>query len=77
VQRMIPIDNVESKFAFVMAAARRARQLQGGAKPLLQSSSRKLTRVAMEELLSEAVKFELPKREGEEAGKGKKAKRSK
>ena len=78
-QKMIRIDDIESKFAFVMAAAKRARQLQAGAKPLTQSSSRKPTRVATEELLAGAVTFELPEREGEaeETGKEKKAKRSK
>jgi len=76
---MIPIDSIESKFAFVIAAAKRARQLQAGAKPLLQSSSRKPTRVAMDEVLASAVRFALSERTGEqeEASKEKKAKRSK
>jgi DNA-directed RNA polymerase subunit omega len=52
------IENLESKFRFVHAAARRARQLQNGARPLVPSGTRKPTRVAMEEVLSGAVTFE-------------------
>lgn len=53
------IENLESKFRFVHAAARRARQLQTGAQPLVQTYSRKPTRIAMEEVLSNAVTFEV------------------
>ena len=52
------VENLESKFRFVHAAARRARQIQTGAPPQIQTASRKPTRVAMEEVLSGAVQFE-------------------
>ena len=52
------VENLESKFRFVHAAARRARQLQNGARPLISATSRKATRVAMEEILSNLVEFE-------------------
>ena len=75
---MIPVDNIESKFSFVLAAAKRARQLQAGAKPLIQAHWRKPTRVAVEEILSGAVQYELPALEGkEDRGREKKPKRGK
>lgn len=52
------IENLESKFRFVHASARRARQIQNGAPALVPVTSRKPTRVAMEEVLSNAVTFE-------------------
>lgn len=60
------IENLESKFRFVHAAARRTRQIQNGSRPLVPTGSRKPSRIAMEEILSNAVTFELaeePKRE--------------
>ena len=46
---------IESKFRFILVAAKRARQLQAGAKPLIQTSSKKVTRVAQTEVLSGLV----------------------
>lgn len=53
------VEKLESKFRFVHAAARRARQLQSGAQPQISVPSRKPTRVAMEELLGGAVTYEI------------------
>ncbi len=51
----------ESKFAYVVVAARRARQLMAGAPPLLdRPRSHKPTRVAMEELNESTLEYELP-----------------
>lgn len=75
----VPLDKLESKFAFVLAAAKRARQVQAGAKPLVPTTGHKPTRIAMEETFRGAVPYELPALEGEdedEKGK-KKARRSK
>lgn len=52
-------NTIDSKFRFILIAAKRARQLQGGAKPLVHTTSRKPTRTAQEELRAGAVKFEL------------------
>ena len=72
---MIPVDKIDSKFTFVLAAAKRARQLQAGAKPLLPTIARKPTRMAMEEMVAGVIPYELPSPEGEqENGKEKKAK---
>ena len=34
--------NLDSKFRFILVAARRARQLQAGAKPLMQTPTKKI-----------------------------------
>ena len=41
-------------------AAKRARQLQGGARPVLPTSSKKPTVIAMEEVRRGLVKYEIP-----------------
>ncbi len=71
---MIPLDKLDSKFAFVLAAAKRARQVQQGAKPLVHTTGHKSTRIAMEETFQGAVPFNLPGLE-EEDEEGKKSKR--
>jgi DNA-directed RNA polymerase subunit omega len=50
---------VDSKFRFITVAAQRAKQLQNGAKPRVEMKSRKPTRVAMQEVLANAVSWEL------------------
>ena len=51
----------ESKFAFVVVAARRARQLMTGAVPLVANPrSHKPTRVAVEELGAGVLEYQLP-----------------
>ncbi|MBZ5661963.1 MAG: DNA-directed RNA polymerase subunit omega [Acidobacteriia bacterium] len=56
----------ESKFAFVVVAARRARQLMLGAMPLVANPrSHKPTRVAVEELSAGVLEYQLPVIPGE------------
>ncbi len=51
----------ESKFAFVVVAARRARQLMMGATPLIANPrSHKPTRVAVEELSAGVLEYQWP-----------------
>lgn len=51
----------ESKFAYVVVAARRARQLMLGAAPLVANPrSHKSTRVAIEELNAGVLEYQLP-----------------
>jgi len=50
---------VDSKFRLILVAAKRARQLQSGAKPLVQAPSRKATKVAQLELGAGLVPFEV------------------
>lgn len=63
----------ESKFAYVVVAARRARQLMAGAQPLvIQPRSHKPTRIAMEELNKAVLEYQLPESpEGAEEKEGK------
>ena len=53
------LENLESKFRFVHVAARRARQLQAGAQPVLHTPSRKPTRIAQEEVLAGLIEYEV------------------
>ncbi|MFZ0213553.1 MAG: DNA-directed RNA polymerase subunit omega [Candidatus Acidiferrales bacterium] len=51
----------ESKFAYVVLVARRARQLMAGGRPLIDNpKNHKFTRVAEEELQRGMLEFELP-----------------
>jgi DNA-directed RNA polymerase subunit omega len=51
--------NLDSKFRFILVAARRARQLQGGAKPLIQTPTKRSTRVAQLEVAAGLVPIEM------------------
>jgi DNA-directed RNA polymerase omega subunit len=63
----------ESKFAYVILASRRARQLMAGAPPLIDNpKSRKATRVALEELDRNQLEFEMPESAEEKEGKRRK-----
>lgn len=47
----------DSNFRYVLVAARRARQLQNGAEPLVPSRSRKACRVAQEEIAAGKISY--------------------
>jgi DNA-directed RNA polymerase subunit omega len=51
--------SVDSKFRFILVAAKRARQLQAGARPLIQSPTRRSTRVAQQEVSAGLVPIEV------------------
>lgn len=55
----IPDDPEQSINRFIIVAAKRARQLQAGARPVLPTSSKKATVIAMEEVRRGLVKYEL------------------
>jgi len=55
----IPDDPEQSVNRFIIVAAKRARQLQNGARPFLPTSSKKPTVIAMEEVRRGLVKYEL------------------
>jgi DNA-directed RNA polymerase subunit omega len=55
----IPDDPESSTYRFIIVSAKRARQLQGGARPALPTSSKKPTVVAMEETRRGLVKYNL------------------
>lgn len=55
----IPDDPDQSTYRFIIVAAKRARQLQGGARSLLPTSSKKSTVTAMEEARRGLVKYDI------------------
>lgn len=50
--------SIDSKYRLVLLAAKRAKQLQKGAKPRVQSASKKTTRVALEEIQRGLVQYQ-------------------
>jgi DNA-directed RNA polymerase omega subunit len=66
-QQLILPKDVDSKFRFITVASQRAKQLQNGAKPRVDTRSRKSTRVAIEETLAQAISWEVKEDKPEEA----------
>jgi DNA-directed RNA polymerase subunit omega len=62
----IPDDPEQSTYRWIIVAAKRARQLQGGARPVLPTTSKKPTVIAMEEVRRGLVKYDDPARPPEE-----------
>jgi DNA-directed RNA polymerase subunit omega len=62
----IPDDPEQSTYRFIIVAAKRARQLQDGARSFLPTASRKPTVTAMEEVRRGLVKYYDPVREAKE-----------
>jgi DNA-directed RNA polymerase subunit omega len=54
------VDGFDSNYRYILVAARRARQLQSGARPLVESHSRKPCRVAQDEIRAGKVKWFIP-----------------
>ena len=54
------IDGFDSNYRYILVAARRARQLQGGAPPVIETSSRKPCRIAQDEIRAGRVKWVIP-----------------
>lgn len=50
----------DSNFRYVLVAARRARQLQNGSQPLVDSRSRKACKVAQDEIAAGKVAYVKP-----------------
>jgi len=61
-ERMTIENAFHNKYSLVKGAARRARQLQSGASPLIVAKSMKACRVAQDEIKQGHVKFILPER---------------
>lgn len=59
----IPDDPEQSTYRFIIVSSKRARQLQGGARPVLPTSSKKPTIIAVEEVRRGLVKYFLPGQE--------------
>jgi DNA-directed RNA polymerase omega subunit len=66
----------DSQFAYVVVVARRTRQLMIGGRPLVDNpKSRKVSRIAEEELQKGLLEYELPELAGEPEDKDGKRKR--
>ena len=68
----IPLENLLKKedmsiFKLTLAAAARANELAEGAQPLIQSSSRKVATLALEEIAAGKVSYEEAKPKGKKS----------
>ena len=54
------VEGFDSNYRYVLVAARRARQIQNGAHPVVDPHSRKPCRIAEEEIQAGKVKWEVP-----------------
>lgn len=52
------VTNVDSKYSLVIAAAKRARQIQDGAPVMVETSSKKDVTIALEEIAEKRLKYE-------------------
>ena len=54
------VQGFDSNYRFILVAARRARQIQGGARPMVDTGSRKPCRIAREEIVAGKVAWLIP-----------------
>ena len=54
------MEGCDSNYRYILVAARRARQLQGGAPPVIDTHSRKPCRIAQDEIKAGKVKWLIP-----------------
>jgi DNA-directed RNA polymerase subunit omega len=57
------VEGFDSNYRYVLVAARRARQIQNGAQPVVQAHSKKPCRIAEEEIQAGMVKWVVPQPE--------------
>jgi len=53
------IDGFDSNYRYILVAARRARQLQSGARPLVETITRKPCKIAREEIRAGKIKWSI------------------
>ena len=63
-----------SAYRLVILAARRAKELTEGAPPLVDEPSRRVTTIALQEILQGKVLYKAEEEEGRKRGRGKKEK---
>ncbi len=54
------MEGFDSNYRYILVAARRARQLQSGAPPVIDTGSRKPCRIAQDEIKAGKVKWMIP-----------------
>jgi DNA-directed RNA polymerase subunit omega len=57
------LEGFDSNYRYVLVAARRARQLLSGAKPQVETATRKPCKIAQEEIHAGKVKWNMPEAE--------------
>lgn len=57
------IEGFDSNYRYILVAARRARQLQSGARPVIETNTRKPCKVAQEEIRAGKIKWMIIKAE--------------
>ncbi len=55
------LDRVANKYALVIVAAKRARQLKDGALPMVDIDTASPVTIALEEIAAGKIRFEMPK----------------
>jgi DNA-directed RNA polymerase subunit omega len=58
-------NNIDSKFRYILISAKRARQLQSGVRPLVQTPTKKTTKIAQQEVTAGLIPFEVIDVKGE------------
>jgi DNA-directed RNA polymerase subunit omega len=54
------MEGFDSNYRYILVAARRARQIQSGARPIVSTNSRKPCRIAQDEIKAGKVKWFIP-----------------
>ncbi len=54
------MEGFDSNYRYILVAARRARQIQSGARPVISTASRKPCRIAQDEIRAGKVKWFIP-----------------
>ena len=57
----------DSNYRYILVAARRARQIQSGALPLVDTGSRKPCRIAEQEIQADKIKWLIPGKDAAES----------
>jgi DNA-directed RNA polymerase subunit omega len=58
------IEGFDSNYRYILVAARRARQLQGGARPMVETVARKPCKIAQQEIEAGKVKYVMGETKG-------------
>jgi DNA-directed RNA polymerase subunit omega len=58
------MDGFDSNYRYVLVAARRARQISGGAPPLVDTNARKACRIAQQEIAAGKIQYTIDKTKG-------------
>ena len=63
------MEGFDSNYRYILVAARRARQIQGGARPMVETVARKPCKIAQQEIEAGKVKFVVGEEEKSKAAK--------